>query len=65
MNRRMKGLGFGGKRSTGDGPKVLSLSDQGQVRHNQKSRSQEKVLICWVSDLMGLWWETSAVPGDR
>lgn len=58
----MKGLGFGGERRTKDDPEVLSLSDQGQMHHNQKMRNQEKILTCRFSDLMDLWWETSAVP---
>lgn len=50
----MKGLGLGGERSTKNDPEVLNLSDQGQVCHNQKLGSQEKVLICRFSDMMTL-----------
>lgn len=50
----MKGLGLGGERTTKNDPEVLNWSDQGQICHNQKLGSQEKVLICRVSDMVNL-----------
>lgn len=59
----MNELGFDGEKSTKDDLEVLGLSDQGQVCLNQKLGGQEKILICWVSDMMDLKCETLAVPG--
>lgn len=52
---------FAREKNTKDDPGILGMSDPGWVWPHQKLRSQEKVLLCQISDMVDLWCETSAL----